>query len=234
VAVLSRVHKLWVLLWISAAAVLAVSATALHAALPTVPDTSGRTSTEGELLIAAPDLSAPFEHAVIIMAQHNRDGAFGIVINHPAGTRPIAEVLKAMGGELGADSGGELGTDSGAGPSADASSVRHDVLMFLGGPVSPEIAFVLHSTDYRRPGTIEIDGHVALTGAAEVLRDIGLGKGPQKSLLAFGYAGWAASQLEDEIESGAWVTVPENPALVFDDDRSKLWADALALQKAGK
>jgi putative transcriptional regulator len=230
VAVLSRVRKLWVSLWISAAAVLAVSATALHAALPTTPDVSGRTSTEGELLIASPDLSAPFEHAVIMMAQHNRDGAFGIVINHPAGTRPIAEVLKAMG----ADSGGELGTDSGAGLGADASGARHDVLMFLGGPVSPEIAFVLHSTDYRRPGTIEIDGHVALTGAAEVLRDIGLGKGPQKSLLAFGYAGWAASQLEDEIKSGAWVTVPENPALVFDDDRSKLWADALALQKAGR
>jgi putative transcriptional regulator len=216
--VLFRNRKLWVL----AAAALAVSATALHAALPTAPDVSGRTSTEGELLIASPDLSAPFEHAVIMMAQHNRDGAFGIVINHPAGTRPIAEVLKAMGGELGADLG------------ADAGSVRHDVLMFLGGPVSPEIAFVLHSTDYHRPGTIEIDGRVALTGAAEVLRDIGLGKGPQKSLLAFGYAGWAPAQLEDEIKSGAWVTVPENPALVFDDDRSKLWADALALQKAGK
>lgn len=215
---LFRNRKLWVL----AAAAFAVSVTALHAALPTAPDVSGRTSTEGELLIASPDLSAPFEHAVIMMAQHNRDGAFGIVINHPAGTRPIAEVLKAMGGELGAD----LGADSG--------SLRRDVLMFLGGPVSPEIAFVLHSTDYHRPGTIEIDGRVALTGAAEVLRDIGLGKGPQKSLLAFGYAGWAASQLEDEIKSGAWVTVPENPALVFDDDRSKLWADALALQKAGK
>jgi putative transcriptional regulator len=106
--------------------------------------------------------------------------------------------------------------------------------MFLGGPVSPEIAFVLHSTDYRKPDTIDIDGHVALTDAAEALRDIGLGKGPQKSLVAFGYAGWAPSQLDDEIKSGAWVTVPENPALVFDDDRSKVWADALALQKAGK
>ena len=85
-----------------------------------------------------------------------------------------------------------------------------------------------------KPDTIDIDGHIALTDAAEVLRDIGLGKGPQKSLLAFGYAGWAPSQLDDEIKAGAWVTVPENPALVFDDDRSKVWADALALQKADK
>jgi putative transcriptional regulator len=106
--------------------------------------------------------------------------------------------------------------------------------MFLGGPVSPEIAFVVHSIDYHRPDTIDIDGRVALTGATEVLRDIGLGKGPAKSLVAFGYAGWAPSQLDDEIKGGAWVAVAENPALVFDDDRSKVWADALALQKAGK
>ncbi len=200
--------------WTLAGAAFVLSATALHAALSPAPDTSGRTSTEGELLIAAPDMRDPFDHAVILMAQHNRDGAFGIVINHPAGSRPIAEVLTAMG--------------------SDASGVTNNVLMFLGGPVNPEIAFVLHSSDYRRPDTIDIDGRVALTAAAEVLRDMGLGKGPGKSLVAFGYAGWAPSQLDDEIKSGAWVTVPENPALVFDDDRSKVWADALALQKAGR
>jgi putative transcriptional regulator len=202
-------------LWILAVAAIAVSATALHAALSTAPDdVSGRTSTEGELLIASPDMGAPFDHAVVLMAQHNRDGAFGVVINHPAGRRPIAEVLKAMG--------------------SDTTGVTNDVLMFLGGPVSPEIAFVVHSTDYHRPDTIDIDGRVALTGAAEVLRDIGLGKGPAKSLVAFGYAGWAPSQLDDGIKGGAWLAVAENPALVFDDDRSKVWADALALQKAGK
>ena len=200
--------------WILAAAVLAVSATALRAALPERPDTSGRTSTEGELLIASPELPRPFDHAVILMAQHNRGGAFGIVINHPAGSRPIAEVLTAM--------------------SADASGVSSDVMMFLGGPVSPETAFVLHTTDYRKNNSIDIDGRIALTDAAEVLRDIGLGKGPQKSLLAFGYAGWAPSQLEDEIKAGAWSTVAENLALVFDDDRSRVWTDAVALQKANK
>jgi len=211
VAVLFRDRWLWVL----GAAALAVSATALHAALlPTAPDVSGRTSTEGELLIASPEMPAPFDHAVVLMAQHSRDGALGIVINHPAGRRPIAEVLSAMG--------------------ADAGGVTNDVMLFLGGPVSPDIAFVLHTTDYRKANTIDIDGRIALTDAAEVLRDIGLGKGPQKSLLAFGYAGWAPAQLDGEIKAGAWATIPENPALVFDDDRSKVWTDALALQKAGK
>jgi putative transcriptional regulator len=200
--------------WILAVAVFAVSATVLHAALPTDPGVSGRTSTEGELLIAAAEMREPFDHAVVLMAQHNREGALGIVINHPAGIRPIADVLEALG--------------------ADASGVSSSVPLYLGGPVSPNVAFVLHTTDYRRPDTVDIDGKVALTGAADVLRDIGLGRGPNKSLLAFGYAGWAPAQLEDEIARGAWTTVPEDPALVFDDDRSRVWADALALQKSAK
>ena len=96
------------------------------------------------------------------------------------------------------------------------------------------MALVLHSAEYRRPDTIDIDGRVALTTAADVLRDIGLGKGPDKSLVAFGYAGWAPSQLENEIAHGVWVTVPEDPALVFDDDRAKVWSDALARHKASR
>ena len=67
--------------------------------------------------------------------------------------------------------------------------------------------------------------------APGVLRDIGLGKGPKKSLVAFGYAGWAPSQLENELAHGVWVTVPEDPGLVFDDDRANLWTDAMARHK---
>ena len=75
---------------------------------------------------------------------------------------------------------------------------------------------------------------MALTVAPDVLRDIGLGKGPSKSLVAFGYAGWAPAQLENELAHGVWVTVPEDVSLVFDDDRAKVWADALARHKTGR
>jgi putative transcriptional regulator len=187
-------------------------AAVLHAALPTEPpDVSAASSLSGQLLIASPRMREPFDHAVILLAQHSRDGALGIIINHPIDSRPIAEVLKALG--------------------ADATGIKNSVRVFLGGPVNPNIAFVIHSADYRRDDTVDIDGRVALTDAAEVLHDIGLGKGPGKSLVALGYAGWAPSQLEDEIASGAWIAVPENPAMVFDDDRNRLWADALALRK---
>jgi putative transcriptional regulator len=198
--------------WILAAAAIALPAAVLHAALPAGTDTSGRTSLAGELLIASPDMREPFDHAVILMAQHNRDGALGIVINHPLDSRPIASLLQALGG--------------------NASGITNSVRIFLGGPVDPNVAFVVHSADYHRDDTMNIDGRVALSDAADVLRDIGLGKGPSKSLVALGYAGWAPSQLEEEIARGAWVTAPEDPALVFDDDRAKVWADALALSKS--
>jgi putative transcriptional regulator len=192
-------------------AVVVLPCAALHAALPTVPDISGRTSFAGELLIASADMRGPFDHAVVLMARHSRDGALGIIINRPIESRPIASVLQSFG--------------------ADASGVAGSVPIYFGGPVAPEIGFVLHSADYQNPDSVEIDGRIALSKAAEVLRDIGLGKGPNKSLVAFGYAGWAPLQLEDELQRGAWVTVPEDPVLVFDDDRTKMWTDALALHK---
>ena len=190
-------------------------ATLIHAALPTETDIPDRTWLTGQLLIASPQLrQPPFDHAVILMAQHSREGALGVVINRPVDRRPIAGLLAAFG--------------------ADASGVTDSVRVFVGGPVDPAVGIVIHSTDYRRPDTLDIDGRVALTSAPDVLRDIGLGKGPNKSLLAFGYAGWAPSQLEDELAHGVWVTVPEDPALVFDDDRARVWADALARYKPGR
>jgi putative transcriptional regulator len=183
----------------------------LHAALPTEPEISGRTSFAGQLLIAAPSLPEPFDHAVILLAQHDRNGALGIVINRPLARRPISSVLAALG--------------------ADAEGVTDSVLIFLGGPVSPNVAFALHSTDYHGSHTLDIDGHVALSDAAGALRDIGTGHGPKQSLIALGYAGWAPGQLDEEIARGSWVAAPENPALVFDTDRAKVWTDALALHK---
>ena len=201
--------------WLLLAVMLASPATVLHAARPTEPNASGATSLAGQLLIASPELRQPaFDHAVILLAKHTRDGAFGIVINRPGKMLPIADLLTAFG--------------------ADTSGVNGDIQVFIGGPVDPGIGFVLHSSEYQTSDTLDIDGRVALTIAPDVLRDIGLGKGPRKSLATFGYAGWAPAQLDNELAHGAWIIMPENPALVFDDDRAKLWDDARARQKTGQ
>ncbi len=198
--------------WTLAAVAIVASAGVLHAALPTSPDISGPTSFTGQLLIATPSLrGSGFEHAVILVAQHNREGALGIVINHPLDQRPIADLVRALGG--------------------NSDDAINTVRVFLGGPVSPEIAFAVHGADYHLSDTLDIDGRVALTPAPDVLHDIALGKGPDKSLIAFGYAGWGPSQLDSEISRGDWYSVPEDPALVFDDDRTKVWTDAIARHK---
>ncbi len=205
------VRRVIVVLW---AICMPLSARVLHAALPpsTSLNVSGPTSVAGQLLIATPVLTdPPFDHAVILVAQHNRSGAIGIVINRPLDRQTIASLL-ANG--------------------ADASGINGNVRLFLGGPVDPQASFVLHSADYRNADTLDIDGRVALTSGPQILRDIGLGKGPRQKLVAFGYAGWGPSQLDNELRQGIWETVADDPTLVFDDDRAKVWSDALARRKA--
>jgi putative transcriptional regulator len=178
----------------------------LHAALPTPAEAPERSFLTGQLLIASPTMGDPrFLQTVILMVQHDRNGALGIVINRPLGDRPLALLLEALGEK-----------DPGV-----AGTVR----IFAGGPVQPDIGFVLHSTDYHRPDTVEIDGHVAMTSSREILRDIGNKRGPNKSLIAFGYAGWAPGQLDGELDAEAWVVVPADPCDPFED--GDIWSDAL-------
>ena len=173
------------------------------------PDHSDSGSLAGQLLVAAPAIGDPrFAHTVILMVKHDKAGAFGIIINRPVGERSISELLEATG-------------DNGAGI---AGSVR----VFAGGPVQPELGFVVHSAEYRRSETIDVDGHVAMTASREILRDIGQHQGPEKSLFALGYAGWGPGQLENEMARHDWFTTPEEPKLVFDDDRGSLWDEAMA------
>jgi putative transcriptional regulator len=201
--------SMWSRRVILALAAILTPANFLNAALPTPDETPAFTSLAGQLLIASPAMGDPrFDHTVILVVRHSPSGALGLVINRPLGDRPIASLLE-MAGE------------------ADPSAIG-TAQVFAGGPVRPRTGFVIHSTDYRRSDTIEIDGHVAVTPSAGVLRDMGYNKGPKKSLVAFGYAGWGPGQLEDELAHGVWLTAPEEPALIFDEDRQKVWERAWA------
>lgn len=184
-----------------------IAATILPAAAP--PDHSDAGSLAGQLLIAAPTMGDPrFSHAVILMVRHDEEGAFGIVINRPIGERSIATLLEATG---------DSDTD-----------VEGRVRVFAGGPVQPELGFVVHSAEYRRAETLDIDARVAITASRQVLRDIGHNRGPEKSLFALGYAGWGPGQLEGEMARRSWFTTREEPKLIFDDDRDHLWDEAMA------
>jgi putative transcriptional regulator len=153
-----------------------------------------------------------FTRTVILLVRHSKGSAMGITVNHPIDDRPLAELMRVVG--------------------QDASGVDGEVRIFSGGPVQPEIGFVLHDAAYQRTSTIDIDGRVAMTSTAEILRDIAHHTGPRKFLVAFGYAGWGPHQLEAELAQHAWVTAPEDPALVFDAERDKVWAAAMS--RAGR
>jgi len=194
-----------------ALAALALPALLTGAVAPSAPEPSAgpaHQSLAGQLLIASPDMRDPrFDHAVVLVVKHDRDGALGIVINKPAGERPLAELLAALG---------------------ETSDSDAKVPLFIGGPVQLDVVLVLHSAEYHASGTLAVDGKVAVTGDAQILRDMAARSGPHKSLLAFGYAGWAAGQLDAEMEHNVWSTAPEDPALVFDVDRDKVWDLAMA------
>jgi len=182
---------------------------AMTAALMGPSDAAPPPSLKGQLLIATPAMrDTRFDRAVILMVRHDIDGAMGIVINRPLGEKPLTDLLAAFGDKDTAASG--------------------NVRIFLGGPVQPEVSFVIHGADYGRPETLEVDARFAATPSRDVLRDIARSSGPKKRLIAFGYAGWAPGQLEGELARNVWYTAPADPGLVFDDDREKVWEHATA------
>ena len=166
----------------------------------------------GQLLVASRSMGDPrFHHAVVLILRHDRTGAFGIVINRPVGERSIRSLLAEIGDRKDTDVSGSL-------------------RVFAGGPVEPQLGFVIHTPDYRGKGTLAIDDEVAMTASRAILVDIGHQRGPKQSLIAFGYAGWAAGQLETELADHAWYTAPGDPKLIFDDPRAGLWDKAMALR----
>jgi putative transcriptional regulator len=130
----------------------------------------------------------------------------GIIVNMPAEERPLANILEMLGEK--------------------DTNVTGKVNIFAGGPVQSEIGLVIHSSDYRRPGTNDVNDRVMMTSSSQILRDIGNNKDPKKSLITLGYAGWAAGQLEDELRRRVWFTTPGDPNLIFDEDREKVWESA--------
>jgi putative transcriptional regulator len=162
----------------------------------------------GQLLVASSVIDGgPFHETVVLMVRHDRNGAFGLVINRPVADRPLATLLDALG--------------------EDAASAAGEVRIFWGGPVQPDRVFVLHDGGYRRPESIDVDGRMAITASRDVFRDLATGTGPAKRLIAFGYAGWGPGQLEGELAAKAWFTTPADPKLVFDEDRDRVWEIAI-------
>lgn len=162
----------------------------------------------GTLLVAMPSMGDQrFARSVIFLCAHSRDGAMGLVVNKVLDDLTLPSLLE------------QLSLDRG---SADDEPIH------FGGPVETSRGFVLHSADYVQESTLVINDQMALTATVEVLKAIAGGEGPERKVLALGYAGWSAGQLDAEIQANGWLSVPADDELVFGAEHEHKWERALA------
>lgn len=164
-----------------------------------------------QLLVAMPALADPnFHHSVALICEHTERGALGIVINQPLDMK-LAEVLEQL----------DLST-------GDEALAAMPVLR--GGPVQADRGFVLHPRGAAPwDSSLSVSDSLQLTTSRDVLAALAGGTGPVRALVALGYAGWDAGQLEEELLQNAWLTVPCDESLLFDLPYEQRWQSAARL-----
>jgi putative transcriptional regulator len=165
----------------------------------------------GRALIAMPGIEdARFERAVVLICVHTAEHAMGLVLNRPVEGLTVPGLLEQLG--------------------VTADIALPEELVLFGGPVERERGFVLHTDDYIcGDSSVPVAEGVALTATREVLQAMSTAhRRPRRSILALGYAGWDAGQLEREIRDNVWLTCDPNEALVFGHDYDHKWSLALA------
>lgn len=167
---------------------------------------SGRSYLDGQCLIAMPGMSDQrFARSVVYLCAHSEDGAMGIIVNKPAADTRFPELLVQLD---------VIPPDQAIRLPSQAEKVK----VLRGGPVETKRGFVLHSADFfLESATLPIDDGICLTATLDILRAIAVGTGPENAVLALGYAGWGAGQLESEIQSNGWLHCEADPELLFDD-----------------
>ncbi len=167
-------------------------------------------SLAGKLLIAAPAIEDPrFSRAIILVCTHNADHAMGIVLNKASEEDSLPELLDQLG--------------------VDGHDAPEDAHILMGGPVGRERGFVLHSEDYDSEGaTLAVCEGVCLTATRDILHAMTSDHPPERFVLALGYSGWGAGQLEMELAENVWLVGEPDVALVYDPSLDTKWSRALA------
>lgn len=164
-----------------------------------------------QFLIAMPTLLDPnFFHSVAYICEHNQNGAMAIIINQPVDLT-VGELMEQM----------------------DEHPSKKDIIekpVFRGGPVDVERGFVLHQAEEDVwESSLQVTDKISLTSSNDIIVAMAAGGGPENNLVALGYAGWGAGQLEAEIRDNAWLNVPANNQILFDTDVTERWEAAANL-----
>jgi putative transcriptional regulator len=164
-----------------------------------------------QFLIAMPSLSdKDFSHTVTYLCQHSEEGAIGIIVNRLTPMK-LGDIFAQM--------------------DIDASCLESvNSPIYMGGPVQPERGFVIHTAcEQHWDSSIIISDSVSLTSSRDILEAIAKGEGPNHYLIALGYAGWSAGQLEKEIVANAWLHTPYSEAILYQTPVSERWNAAANL-----
>lgn len=162
----------------------------------------------GRLLLAMPGIGdTNFDRSVVALCAHDSQGALGIDIGSEIGGLGLRELLGTF--------------------DIDGSGVP-DVPVLRGGPVEPRRGFVLHSLDWGGQEMLQVDDQWGLSGSLDVLKAIAERRGPSRYLVALGYAGWAAGQLEREMTGLGWFMAAPDTRLIFDVPTDRRWSAAFA------
>lgn len=164
----------------------------------------------GKLLIAMPAMQDQrFARSVVYIVAHDDEGTMGLIINKPTPAISYQSLMDQL--------------------SITVERSSDDIGVYFGGPVEHGRGFVLHSADYATgDGGTQTHRGIAMSATIEILQDIAVDRGPSSALLTFGYAGWGAGQLQDEVNQNAWLTCDATHDLVFDRDPAEKWDAALA------
>lgn len=171
---------------------------------------SSTASLRNHFLLAMPSLTdGIFSQSITYICEHGESGAMGIVINQPL-ELSVEEVFEHL----------------------EINSKRDfsETPVMAGGPVQIDHGFVLHRRCERRwEASLSVTPEITLTTSRDILRSIANGTGPSENVIALGYAGWTAGQLEFELAENSWLTMPADGDIIFSTPYQQRLGSAAAI-----
>ena len=153
-----------------------------------------------------------FDKAVIYMCIHDEQGAMGLVINHAIPELEFGSLLKEL-------------------KIADGITISSDIIkrpVMNGGPVETSRGFLLHSQDFKHNDSVSVNQNLSITGTLDALELVAAGQGPHDMVFTLGYSGWSAGQLDEELQTNAWLICDASHDLIFTDNPNTMWDQAVA------
>lgn len=167
-------------------------------------------SLSNQFLIAMPKMTDPlFSRALVYVCEHGEHGSMGLIINKPSGI-VMAQLFDQV----------DL-------PLSNVAANSRPV--FFGGPVQPDRGFVLHAPVGNWQSSLIVTDTIALTTSKDILIAVSEGNGPEQLVITLGYTGWQSGQLEQEIAANAWLTVEQEPEIIFSTPPEQRYDKAMGL-----